>query len=235
MNVVLKIRVFLFCFFFSLLKLNGQNNNIDSILEISISQGIQGNFFVNYGREVIKDGRYIVPEINDLNELTFLQKNFIGTYASYRGSVRLGGRNYLELAYEKTRNKGVYDTTIETSSGTEIIIEDFELNHVNTFYTLRFKRGIGKKNKLFLTTGISYLALEQSVLNINPNADYVEIAERNVKNSYFEELTASFGIQYYFLKSGKFSLGIESRIYMIIGEDPEFETWSLSPVLKYSF
>ena len=42
-----------------------------SIFEVSISQGLQGNFFVDYDREVKTDGRYIVPYLDDFNELTF--------------------------------------------------------------------------------------------------------------------------------------------------------------------
>lgn len=206
-----------------------------SLFEVSISQGLQGNFFVDYDRDLELRNGFITPYFDDFGELTFYQKRFVGTYASFRGSVRLGNRNHLEMAFERTRNSGVYDGTTVTDSGTRILINEFELNQKNTFYTIRFKRALGKSNKIFLNIGISYMQFEMSTIDINPTADFILIEENNSNNSNNEELGASLGFQYYFFQSGNFQLGVESQIYSIISYGPDLETISIAPVLKYSF
>ncbi|MGB3591773.1 MAG: hypothetical protein WBA16_08850 [Nonlabens sp.] len=206
-----------------------------SLFELNVSYGIQGNFFVDYGESVVKAADGDIIPFRDAFGFNLYQKEFIGDYKAIRFSTRLGGRNFLELGYEVGTNRGEFSIITQTDSGTRVVVNDFELDEVNRYFSLTYKRGLGKTNRWFLLGAVSYLHLESSTIEISPSANFISVEESNPTNSYLEELAGQLGVQYYFYNSGRFSLGLETRAYFIISYGPELETWSFAPILKYNF
>jgi hypothetical protein len=191
---------------------------------------------VNYDQPLVKQNGNIIP-FQDFFGLSLYQKDRIGDYKAIRFSTRLGGRNFIELGYEVTTNKGTFDGDYRLASGAGIFIQDFELIHTNRNYSITYKRGVLKNNSLFVSVGFSNIVMEQSEIFISPNGNFVEIETRNYSNSKLAEIAALLGFQYFFYNTGKFTLGVESRGYLILGAgaDTYLETISLAPVLKFSF
>lgn len=209
------------------------NNDNFPRYQLSVSYGPQYNNFVDYGQDITTTEGIIIPLEGFPGESALLQKREIGTYFNVTASIRIGGRNYLELSHTRTLNQGVYNGIVFFPNETVVTIEDFQLRHRNHFYNIGYRRNFTKRFSSGI--GISYLQDQRSVINIFPQFGTVEIAERNFKNSYTEELAIYLNTSYDVYESGKFTLGIDASAYLIISAGTEFETISLTPYLRFNF
>lgn len=201
---------------------------------MEVSYGLQYNGFVDYGKDIVIEDGNIIPIEGFTGELTLFQKRQIGTYFNVTASIRLGGRNYLELGHSRTMNQGTYDGGVTFPNVTEVIVEDFQLRHRNIYFKLGYKRLL-IKNKAAIQIGLVDMYFQQSEVNIWPDGQQVLIKERNYENSYLGEFGAYLGFQYDFYESGKFTLGARSTAYVIVSAGIDFETLALAPYLRYNF
>lgn len=200
---------------------------------IAISYGAQYNNFVDYDQEIVTREGYIIPLQRIPGEDALLQKREIGTFFNVRFSLRVGGRNYLEMGHARTLNQGLYNGFVNFPNETLVLVEDFQLRHRNFFYELGYKRLVNKN--LSIGVGLAHLSLQQEVININSALNTVEIAESNEANSKFAELASYLDVAYDFYSSGNFTLGVHARSYFIISYGPELETFTIAPYLRFNF
>jgi hypothetical protein len=170
----------------------------DGIFDLEISFGSQYNFFVDYGRDLDFENGYILPYEDFPGELAFNQKRAVGTYFNAHLSVRLGGRNFLVIGHTRTLNRGLYNGNITFPTGTLVQVGDFQLDHRTMAYNLSYKRNFGSENQFSAIIGYSYADFRQSELTVWPPANFVEIEQRNGKNSNLEEILYKLGFQYNF-------------------------------------
>ncbi|WP_298954143.1 hypothetical protein [uncultured Nonlabens sp.] len=211
-----------------------QNNN-DSFprYQLSVSYGPQYNNFVDYDQELVTAQDYIIPLEGFAGEDALLQKREVGTYFNVSFSIRIGGKNYLEVGHSRTLNQGTYNGIVFFPNGTEVSIRDFQLRHRNHFYKLGFKRYFNDNFSAHI--GIGQLNDQRSVINIFPDAGTVQIAERNYENSNSAEGIAYLGLEYDVYSNGNFTFGVKSTAYAIITAGIELETFSFTPSLRFNF
>lgn len=209
-------------------------DNFFSKFEISANYGLAGNFFVDYGRDLVRENGIIAPLYSEIfDELQLYQKNFIGTSGGFGITYNFNPKNSLMLSFDRNMNYGKYDGTAVLSNGTPIFIRDFVLRHRNHFYSLAYRRSLNKKNTFFASFGIHYLRDNQADIEIALSENFVVIKERNYQNFGLEEGGFVLGLEKYVYKSGKFEVGIQSKLF--ITTTSGLETLTLTPVITHKF
>ncbi|MBF4985660.1 hypothetical protein FNJ87_15455 [Nonlabens mediterrranea] len=205
----------------------------NSRYQLTISYGPQYNNFVDYDQDVETVDGYILPLEGFPGEDALLQKREIGTYFNATFSLRIGGRNYLEIGHSRTLNQGVYNGIVFFPIGTRVEVRDFQLRHRNHFFKLGYKRVFN--DRLSAHIGLAQVNDQRSVINIFPATGNVQIAERNYENANSAEGIAYIGAEYDLYSSGRFTIGVKSTAYFIISYGPELETFTISPSLRFNF
>lgn len=226
-------KLYIALLFSSTLAFSQQTDSNNSLFSVSVSYGPQFNNFVDYDQEIVLVDGNIQPLEGFPGEAALLQKREIGTYFNVTASLRIGGRNYLELGHSRTLNQGVYNGGISFPNGTEVQVRDFQLRHRNQFFKLGYRRQFS--DNFSARIGISDQRDQRSVVNIDPNREVVQIAERNRENSNAGEGVIYGGIEYDLYQSGRFTLGVQSTAYFIVTAGTELETFSIVPVLSFNF
>lgn len=205
-----------------------------SKFDISISYGPAANFFVDYGRPIVKENGNFIPPVNVFGDLELIQKQLIGTIGGIELNYHLSERSDLGIVYERQINYGKFNLNTTLNNGTQVFVDDIKLRHLNQFFAVNYKLALNKSRNFKAIIGLYYLKLNQAEININLSANFLEIEERNVKNSNLEEAGFFTGLEYYFYKSGQFEFGIQSKLYVTVSTG-EFEALSITPKLKYNF
>lgn len=227
--------LFIIIFYYSFSFAQEESDNVlneTSLFTLEVSYGPQFNGFVDYGKDIVIQDGNILPMGGFDGEQRLYQKREIGTYFNVTASLRLGGRNYLELGHSRTLNQGVYDGGRMLQSGVEVIVEDFQVRHRVHSFKLGYKRLLFK-NKAALQVGIVDMHFQQSEVSISEGL--IRISERNSENAYLSEAGAYLGFQYDLYSSGKFTLGARSTAYVILTAGVDLETLALAPYLRFNF
>ncbi len=222
-------------FFIGIISLNVFSQEKTSRWSIQADYGLQYTFFVNYGEKIIKKGGYIEP-IYDIFGANLVQKNRLGNYMGFEVNFALSPKNFVGFGLAQSNNYGKYDLSFQFQDHF-IYIHDFTLKHTNYFYQLFYKGKISDKS--LVTAGVYLLDPHQQEILIYPDGS-IEIMERTGFNEYnLNEGGFFLGFEYFFYKSGKFELGVKSRLYYTASlglfDLDSFETFSISPTLKYQF
>lgn len=207
---------------------------LSSIFELGVSYGPQFNNFVDYGEDIVVRDGYIMPVDGFPGEDRLLQKREIGTYFNVDLSIRLGGRNYLELGHARTTNQGKYNGIVLFPNGTRVEVQDFQLRNRDFFFKLGYRRRFSKT--LSARIGVAYLTYNHQSIYIEPQSSFLLIRGLNTKKySKNAEAIGYFGFVCDLYQSGRFTLGLESSAYFIISYGPELNNFTISPTLRYSF
>ena len=138
------------------------------------------------------------------------------------------------LAYSRSINKGT-KTFQGSIDRVLVLVEDFQLRHVNSFYQAYYERSFSQRIPFFkFHAGIIYARMNQQELVFENWDNLISIQERNFKNSYLEEAGVFGGIQYSKLIDSKFELGIKLRAYYLATANT-FEAITITPTLLYRF
>lgn len=207
------------------------SQNQDSKFSIAVNYGPAYNFTLDYGRAVNKQDGYFIPP-QEVFGYKLFQKNKVGAIAGLQFGYTFNKKNQLTLGYTREVHYGKYKGTIFLESGSPIFVNDIKLRDLNEFFELNYKRAFGRAQNFYLTGGLYILNLNRSEVIIAENS--VEIRERNNANSNLQEGGFSVGLEHYFYSSGRFQFGATSKIYFTASTG-EFETFAITPVLKYNF
>lgn len=206
-----------------LLSLNVYSQKL-SRFSIEANYGLNGNFFVRSYDEV--GGPF--------NKTYLYKKKFLGTIGGLDIKYALNKRSSIAIAYSRSINKGTKNFNGFVDN-VQIIVEDFQLRHINNFYQACYERDFFKESPSFkYHVGIVYARMNQQEIMIENWDNRVVIQERNFKNSYLEEAGIFAGFQYSKKIDTKFELGIKVRGYYLISANT-FEAITLTPTLSYRF
>jgi hypothetical protein len=232
----MKSIILIFCYFLCLATVAQNKDTFISKFELSVNYGMAGNFHVDYGEDLLKDGGNIVPLYSEVFDTFKLhQKNFIGTSGGFTVAYNLNTKNALTFSFDRNIHNGKYDGTFTLANGTPIFVRDIVLRQRNHFVSLTYRRSLNKKNNFYVHLGINYLRHNQAEIDIGISENFVVIEERNYDNANFEEGGFVIGFEKYFYKSGKFELGIQSKLFLLTSNPNLIETLTLVPVLRFGF
>jgi len=193
-------------------------------LNVEINYGLNVNFFVRSYDELS----------GPAGSIYLLKKNLLGTITGADLKFTLNKMSGIGLAYSRSINKGTkfFQGNI---NGVEILVEDFQLRHVNGFYQAYYERNFSQKIPfLKFHAGILYARMSQQELVFDNWDNRISVQERNFKNSYLEEAGVFGGIEYSKLIDTKFEIGIKVRAYYLATANT-FEAITLTPTLQYLF
>lgn len=191
---------------------------------VQINYGLNGNFFVRSYDELG----------GPTNKKYFYKKNFIGTIGGAELNYRLSKKSSLLMGYSRGINRGKKNY-VGRINGTDIIINDFNLRHINNIYQLGYGIYTGKKNKdLKIDVGVMLIYDLRQTIAIENWDNYIDIDERNLKNANAVEGGAFLGLEYSKKIDSKFNIGLKTRVYYLISTN-NLEAISLTPTLTYYF
>ena len=211
----MKTKLILFTLFFTTLIFAQEDKSFFSKFEIAANYGVAGNFFVDYGREMNTNNDLIEPIYSEVfDEFQLYQKNFVGTSGGISITYNFNNKNALAFSFDRTLNYGKYNGVPVLNNGTPVILNDIKLRHLNHFYSLTYRRSLDKKKSFYASVGIMYIRMNQAEIKVGLSENIVIIEERNYDNSNLEEGGFVFGLEKYFYKSGKFDVGIQSKVFI---------------------
>lgn len=191
---------------------------------LQVNYGLFGNFFVRSYDEIG----------GPVNKKYFYKKNFIGTVGGAAFNYNISKRSSLMIEYNRSINLGKKNYAGRIN-GTDVIIRDFNLRHINNIYQLGYGIYTSKKSKDFkISIGVILLYdLKQEIAMENWD-NYINIDERNFKNANSVEGGTFLGIEYSKRIDNKFNLGLKAKLYYLISTN-YLEAISLTPTLTYHF
>ncbi|GGE13646.1 hypothetical protein [Psychroflexus salis] len=211
----MKSKLIIISLLFSILTFAQEDKSFISKFEIAANYGPAGNFFVDYGRDMNTNNDLIEPIYSEVfDEFQLYQKNFIGTSGGINITYNFNNKNAIAFSFDRTLNYGKYNGVPVLNNGTPVIINDIKLRHLNHFYSLTYRRSLDKKNTFYASLGIMYIRMNQAEIQVGLSDNLVIIEERNYDNSLLEEGGVVFGLEKYFYKSGKFDVGIQSKVFI---------------------
>ncbi len=220
----LKLAVFIIGFSFFVNVSFAQNRKFWSRFNVEVNYGLNANFFV---RDYDEFG-------GPAGSIYLLKKNLLGTIAGVDLKFALNKMSSIGLAYSRSVNKGT-KTFQGRINGVLVLVEDFQLRHVNNFYKAYYERNFSKKIPfLKFHAGIVYAQMNQQELVFDNWDNRISIQERNFRNSYLEEAGFFGGFQYSKLIDTKFEIGIRVRAYYLATADI-FEAITFTSTLLYRF
>lgn len=196
----------------------------DKKFSLQINYGLNGNFFVRSYDELG----------GPANKKYFYKKNFIGTIGGAELNYRINNRSSLLMGYCRSVNSGRKNYAGRIN-GTDVIINDFNLRHINNIYQLGYGIYIDKKNKNFkIDIGVILIYDLKQTLAIENWDNYIDIDESNFKNANSVEGGTFLGLEYSKKIDTKFNIGLKAKVYYLISTN-YLEAVSLTPTLTYNF
>jgi hypothetical protein len=198
---------------------------------IEINYGANCNFFVKS-----YDEKY-APSVE---HLYLYKKKMIGSSGGVELRYNISKYASLIAGYSRTvnsrrRSGGVINNNLLLQ------IDDFNLRHINNFFTVGYERPFSKKNTYFLfNVGLVYLTSQQQEITIDKFSNEsgtlidIRVQDRNKKNSGLEEGGIFTGLSFQKPIGEKFYLGIKTRGYYLVSSGT-FEAITLTPFLVYHF
>jgi hypothetical protein len=191
-------------------------------LTLSVKYGLAYSFFVEYEQ---------APEDVPPGFIAFYNKKRIGNIGGVGLSYKFNEQNSIGISYERQVHLGRKSFS-GMVNGAILSITDFKLRHTNNFFGLDYRRNLFSNNKLSFSIGAYLLFPEQQEISLLDN--FIEIGERNNKNSNLMEGGISAGLKFSKNLPGNFNIGLEAKAYYTASL-VEFETISITPTLAYDF
>lgn len=212
----------IFLFFFAAHVTFGQQQK--GRVAISANYGLAGNFFV----------RSYDEQSGPTDKQYFYKKNFIGSAAGLAVTFHVSESSGLFLEYSRAINTGKKSYT-GSLNGTNVMIEDFRLRHVNNFFQLGYLRNFKIENALIQAQAGAFMLTDQKqLISIEGWDNLISIRETNAENSGSKEAGVFLGGEYSFKLDTKVDLGIRTLGYFLVSTGT-FEALTLTPVLRYNF
>ena len=201
--------------------------------ELNVNYGVAGNFQLDYEQPQSE-----VPG----GFVSFYNKNFLGSIGGieFQWNIK-DSKASIGVSYDRESHIGEKNYSQLIGNDTYLEIIDFKLRHINEMYSVFYKRRLSEK--LLLTGGAFFVNPKMQEIEYFTNAfinstqtiaTLVSIQERNGSNSNLVDAGLFIGAEYYFYKSGKFQVGIQSRLFHTTSLG-SFETITLTPKLRYTF
>ncbi|MBK8567746.1 MAG: hypothetical protein IPN76_31620 [Saprospiraceae bacterium] len=214
--------ILLFIFASTAYSLHSQQSTNQGRLTLNVKYGLAYSFFVEYEQ---------APEDVPPGFIAFYNKKRIGNIGGIGLSYSFNEQNGIGVYYERQVHVGRKSFN-GMASGANLSIKDFKLRHTNNFFGLDYHRNLFSSNELSFNVGVYLLFPEQQEISLFDN--FIDIGERNNKNSNLMEGGVTLGFKYLKDLPGNFRLGVETKAFYTASL-VEFETISVTPVLAYDF
>ena len=144
---------------------------------------------------------------------------------------RPAGKNEFGFGFSKQVNSKDY-SSVKRSPDAVLIFEDYRIRKTKNFHYLVFKRHF-IEDKLIGLAGMYHLRYRDPYVQMTwGNTDLTEIllddAVINIEFGIFA------GLEYYHALRKNFQVGLRTRLFYTQGYDESFESFELTPVLRFS-
>jgi hypothetical protein len=192
---------------------------LDSILSRS-------SLSFNYG--VSNDFRSYDPISRDY----YFEMRSWGEAFGFEYLYRPAGKNEFGFGFSRQVNSEDY-TAVKQTPTAVVILEDYRIRKTKNFHYLVFKRHFIEE-KLIGSAGLYTLLYRSPSIAINwENLDKtVILLDDAPKNSDFG---AFVGLEYYHSLRKNFQVGLRTRLFYTNGYTEPFESFELTPMLRFTF
>ena len=217
MKKVIQIALILF---FSLSHAMAQKK-LDAILSnstISFNYGLSYDYFA-----CCADQNNNVP-ITNLDD----RKEW-GEMFGFEYSYRPGGKNEFGFGFSKQVTSKDLTQAVQTSFAL-INFEEYRIRGTKNFHYLLYKRHFIEE-KLIGSAGIYNLRFRDPLVEVWGNSDQTEVML--VDDTRIIDFGIFAGLEFYQSISKNFQVGLRSRLFYTQGYDESFESFELTPVLRF--
>jgi len=194
---------------------------LDSILSRS-------TFSFNYGLSY--DYFACCAEQNDKVPITNLDdRKHWGEMFGFEYSYRPDGRNEYGFGFSKEVNYKELNTSVQTSFAL-INFEEYRIRGTKNFHYLFYKRHIIEE-KLIGSAGIYNLRFRDPLVEVWGNSDQTEVMF--IDDTRIIDFGVFAGLEYYHSFRKNFQVGLRTRLFYTQGYDESFESFELTPVLRF--
>jgi hypothetical protein len=159
----------------------------------------------------------------------FTDKSNVGEVFGFEFGYRpKDKKNEWGFGFAKQVNTKDYTATIETSLAS-VEIEEFRLKNTKNFHYLFLKRHFINE-KLIGTFGIYNLRYRDQSIEVIANSDKTQMFLR--ESSIEIDFGVFLGVEYY-VPVRNFQVGVRSRLYYTQGYSESFESFEISPVIRF--
>ena len=190
---------------------------LDSILSkssFSFSYGLSHDY---HSYDPIPIGRYV-------------EMNGRGEAFGFEYLYRPAGKNEYGFGFSKQVNSEDYSFVVQTPTAV-VFFEDYRIKKTKNFHYLVFKRHF-IEDKLIGSAGLFNLRFRDPYIQISGTAsDRTQVSLHDAPiNSDFG---AFVGLEYYHSLRENFQVGLRSRLFYTSGYSQSFESFELTPVLRF--
>jgi len=199
----------------------GYAQKLDSILSRS-------TFSFNYG--LSHDFFACCVDTNDkLPIVSFNNRSEVGEAFGFEYTYRPEGKNEYGFGFSKDVNYRDFSVVKQTSFAL-VNFDDYRIRGTKNFHYLLYKRHFIEE-KFIGAAGIYNLRYRDPYVEITGNSDQTIVTLRD------EVVVIDFGIfaglEYYHSLSENFQIGLRTRLFYTQGYDESFESFELTPVLRF--
>ena len=195
---------------------------LDSILSrssFSFSYGLSHDFFA------------CCVDQNDNLPITVLDdRNKRGEMFGFEYTYRPEGKN--EYGFGFSKQVSYKDQTVAVQTSFAIInFEEYRIRGTKNFHYLLYKRHF-IEDRLIGSVGIYNLRFRDPFIEVWGNSEQTEVMFRDVSIS--SEFGVFAGLEYYHELRRNFQVGLRTRLFYTQGYDESFESFELTPVLRFT-
>ena len=196
---------------------NAMAQKFDSILSRS-------NLSFSYG--LSNDFRSYDPIPRDF----YFEMKSWGEAFGFEYLYRPAGKNEFGFGFSKQVNSEDY-TDVKQSPNAVIVFEDYRIRKTKNFHYLVFKRHF-IEDKLIGSAGLFNLRFRDPYISINWGlSDRSEILLSDPPINF--DFGAFVGLEYYHSLRENFQVGLRTRLFYTSGYAESFESFELTPVLRF--
>jgi hypothetical protein len=165
----------------------------------------------------------------------------IGTYIEMKGSgeafgfeylYRPAGKNEFGFGFSKQVNSEDYSFVIQTLTAV-VFFEDYRIRKTKNFHYLVFKRHF-IEDRLIGSVGLYNLRFRDPYIQISgATSNRTEISLHDAPINF--DFGAFIGLEYYHSLRENFQVGLRTRLFYTSGYAESFESFELTPVLRFTF
>ena len=201
---------------------NAMAQKFDSILSrssFSFSYGFSHDFFA------------CCVDTNDkLPIVSFNNRSEVGEAFGFEYTYRPEGKNEYGFGFSKDVNYRDF-TVIKQTSFALINFDDYRIRGTKNFHYLLYKRHFIEE-KLIGSAGLYNLRFRDPLVEVWGNSDQTEVML--VDDTRIIDFGIFAGLEFYQSISKNFQVGLRSRLFYTQGYDESFESFELTPVLRFT-
>ena len=218
MKKVIQIALVLF---FSLSHAMAQKK-LDAILSnstISFNYGLSYDYFACC---VDQNNNVPITNLDDRKEW--------GEMFGFEYTYRPEGKNEFGFGFSKQVNSKDLNVAVQTSFAL-INFEEYRIRGTKNFHYLLYKRHFIEE-KLIGSAGLYNLRFRDPLVEVWGNSDQTEVML--VDDTRIIDFGIFAGLEFYQSISKNFQVGLRSRLFYTQGYDESFESFELTPVLRFT-